>query len=66
MNANTIGQLLSAYLQLVDVITPRGAFKGEELLTVGQMRQQTLELLQQLQAESESDAAADKGETKEN
>ena len=30
---------------VIDTITPRGGFKGEELLTIGQLREQSIQVI---------------------
>ena len=36
-------------IAIIDAITQRGAFKGEELSTVGQLRDQCVQLVQQVE-----------------
>lgn len=43
-NAN---QVARSSMAIIDAITQRGAFKGEELSTVGQLRDQCVQLVQQ-------------------
>ena len=45
---------------VIDAITQRGGFKGEELSTIGQLRDQCIQLMQLAEA-----AEADAGSTKE-
>ncbi len=51
MDKQEVLQLLSSYVQLIDIISPRGAFKGEELLNVGALRQKTIDVVQALEQE---------------
>ena len=41
---------------VIDAITTRGGFKGEELTTIGQLRDQCIQLMQLAEA-AEADAA---------
>lgn len=44
---------------VIDTVTGRGGFRGEELSTIGQLRDQCIALIQlveQLQSEAESDS----------
>lgn len=51
-NAN---QVARSSMAIIDAITQRGAFKGEELSTVGRLRDQCAMLIQMVeQAESEA------------
>lgn len=43
---------------VIDAITQRGGFKGEELSTIGQLRDQCVQLMQIAEA-AEADAAAE-------
>ena len=43
---------------VIDAITTRGGFKGEELSTIGQLRDQCVQLMQIAEA-AEADAAAE-------
>lgn len=43
---------------VIDALTQRGAFKGEELSTIGQLRDQSLQIIQLAEA-YQQDAAAD-------
>ena len=43
---------------VIDAITQRGGFKGEELSTIGQLRDQCIQLMQLAEA-AEADVAAD-------
>lgn len=53
-----IAQILRSTVELIDTVAPRGGLRGEELLNVGLLRQRTIEVLQQAEAE------AQKGEDK--
>lgn len=44
---------------VIDAITQRGGFKGEELSTIGQLRDQCIQLMQLAEA-AEADAASNK------
>jgi hypothetical protein len=43
---------------VIDAITQRGGFKGEELSTIGQLRDQCIQLMQLAEA-AEADAASE-------
>ena len=55
---------------IIDAIVQRGAFKGEELSTVGQLRDQAIQMIQELEARQEEgeveevEAPADGGKKK--
>jgi len=55
---------------IIDAIVQRGAFKGEELSTVGQLRDQAIQMIQELEARQEEgevetvEAPADTGKKK--
>jgi hypothetical protein len=38
---------------IIDAIVQRGAFKGEELSTVGQLRDQSIQMIQQIEERQE-------------
>lgn len=42
---------------VVDALTSRGAFKGEELSTIGQLRDQSLQIIQLAEAHQQEVAA---------
>ena len=42
---------------VVDALTQRGAFKGEELSTIGQLRDQSLQIIQLAEAHQQEVAA---------
>jgi len=42
---------------VVDALTQRGAFKGEELSTIGQLRDQSLQIIQLAESNQQSIAA---------
>lgn len=42
---------------VVDALTSRGAFKGEELSTIGQLRDQSLQIIQLAEAHQQEAAA---------
>jgi hypothetical protein len=64
--ANTNEQLMDlanrvtrSTVAVIDTVTGRGGFRGEELSTIGQLRDQCIALIQlveQLQSEAESDS----------
>jgi hypothetical protein len=58
MDGNLVFQLLQNYVQFVDIVTSRGAVRGDEMLNVGMLRQRTIEILNQAQAEAEAAAGA--------
>jgi len=43
---------------VIDAITQRGGFKGEELSTIGQLRDQCIQLIQIVENHNEEEAAA--------
>lgn len=45
---------------VIDAITQRGGFKGEELSTIGQLRDQCIQLMQLAEAAEADDAASAK------
>jgi len=55
---------------IIDAIVQRGAFKGEELSTVGQLRDQAIQMIQELESRQEEGeveavaAPADSGKKK--
>ena len=54
----TANQVARSSIAIIDAITQRGAFKGEELSTVGRLRDQCASLVSMVeQAEAEADAA---------
>lgn len=59
-----ITQLLQRYVELVDAITPRGALRGEELLSVGLLRQRTIEVLQTIEAAAQETSSGEQSEDK--
>lgn len=42
--ANSVGR---SAIAVIDALSSRGAFKGEELLTIGQLREQCVKMIQQ-------------------
>lgn len=44
-------------IAVVDALTSRGAFKGEELSTIGQLRDQALQIIQLAEAHQQEAAA---------
>lgn len=55
---STSNQVARSTIAIVDAIAQRGAFKGEELSTIGRLRDQCSALIQMVeQAEAEADAA---------
>lgn len=44
-------------IAVVDALTQRGAFKGEELSTIGQLRDQSLQIIQLAEAHQQEVAA---------
>ena len=43
---------------VIDAITQRGGFKGEELSTIGQLRDQCIQLIQIVENHNEEEAAS--------
>lgn len=52
MDINVLYQTLTATVGLIDAVTPRGALRGEELSSVGQLREQAIELIRELEAQA--------------
>ena len=50
---------------VIDTIAARGGFRGEELATIGQLRDQCIALIQLLEEEQSASADADAGEGEE-
>jgi hypothetical protein len=50
---------------VIDAVTQRGGFKGEELSTIGGLRDQAIQIIQISEAIQQEDAMNDKSETKE-
>lgn len=46
-------------IAIIDALSQRGAFKGEELSTIGQLRDQSLQLIQLAEQIREEEAAAE-------
>ena len=49
---------------VIDAMTQRGAFKGEELSTIGSLRDQCIQIIQISEALQQEDAMNDKSEQK--
>ena len=55
--ANIGNQVARSAIAVIDTVTARGAFKGEELSTIGRLRDQCTQLIALAEAEmGESDA----------
>ena len=52
--SNRVGRSTVA---VIDAITQRGGFKGEELTTIGQLRDQCIQLIQIVENHNEEEAA---------
>ena len=50
---------------VIDTIAARGGFRGEELATIGQLRDQCIALIQLLEEEQSASSDADAGEGEE-
>jgi len=61
---NLIGTILQNTVVLIDLFSVRGAIRGEELLQVGALRQQIVEILQQASAPA-TDSTTDETTTPE-
>jgi len=48
--ANNANQVARSTIAVIDTITARGAFKGEELSTIGRLRDQCTNLIQLAEA----------------
>ena len=56
-------QVSRSSVAIVDAMTQRGAFKGEELSTIGQLRDQCIQIIQMAETnEQEKAQAADDGD----
>tara|TARA_E500000318_G_scaffold60543_2_gene56164 strand:- start:187 stop:390 length:204 start_codon:yes stop_codon:yes gene_type:complete len=49
-------------IAIIDAISQRGAFKGEELSTVGQLRDQCVQLVQQVEERQQEEAMSEEEE----
>lgn len=49
--ANTANQVARSAVAVIDTVTARGAFKGEELSTIGRLRDQCTQLIALAEAE---------------
>jgi hypothetical protein len=45
---------------VIDALTQRGAFKGEELMTIGQLREQSIQVIQLVEAHESENASTSK------
>jgi hypothetical protein len=53
---NLVNRVTRSTVAVVDTVTSRGGFRGEELSTIGQLRDQCIALIQQVEAlESEKE-----------
>lgn len=55
-----VNRVTRSTVAVVDTISSRGGFRGEELSTIGQLRDQCIALIQQVES-----AQAEQGETEE-
>ena len=52
-----VNRVTRSTVAVVDTVSSRGGFRGEELSTIGQLRDQCIQLIQELEAkQSESEA----------
>lgn len=58
MDTTITVQDIANVVNLIDMATSRGAVKGDELLTVGQMRQKFVAFIQKVEEENAKTAAA--------
>jgi hypothetical protein len=59
----TANRAARSMIAVVDTMTQRGAFKGEELSTIGQLRDQCIQIIQMAETnEQEKAQAADDGD----
>lgn len=56
---NLANRVSRSTVAVIDAITQRGGFKGEELSTIGQLRDQCIELMKLAEAAEEEAAAAE-------
>lgn len=54
---NTANQVARNTVAVVDAIAQRGGFRGEELSTIGQLRDAAIQLIQQVENEQQEAAA---------
>ena len=45
-------------IAVIDTLTSRGAFKGEELSTIGQLRDQSVQLIQMAETQAQNEASS--------
>lgn len=54
---NLSNRVARSTIAVVDALTSRGAFKGEELTTIGQLRDQSLQIIQLAESYQQDEAA---------
>lgn len=54
--AGLANQVSRSTIAVIDAITQRGGFRGEELLTIGTLREQAVQLVQLYEAEQRDQA----------
>ena len=55
-----VNRITRSTVAVVDTVSSRGGFRGEELSTIGQLRDQCIQLIQELEAkQSETDDSAE-------
>jgi len=54
---NLSNRVARSTVAVVDALTSRGAFKGEELTTIGQLRDQSLQIIQLAESYQQEQAA---------
>lgn len=54
---NLSNRVARSTVAVVDALTSRGAFKGEELTTIGQLRDQSLQIIQLAESYQQDEAA---------
>ena len=55
---NLSNRVARSTVAVVDALTSRGAFKGEELSTIGQLRDQSVQLIQMAETQAQDAAAS--------
>lgn len=55
---DTSNRVCRSVVAVIDTLTQRGAFKGEELSTIGQLRDQSVQLIQMAETQAQDAAAS--------
>lgn len=56
---NTANNVARNAIAVIDALAARGSFKGEELLTIGQLRDQCVQLVQHVESYNQEQAMAE-------